>query len=36
MLAGDRRDIIGPDARADETDSSNRMTDLAHSGALIE
>jgi hypothetical protein len=36
MLAGDRRGIVGPDTRADEVDSSNRMSDFAHLGAVIE
>jgi hypothetical protein len=36
MVAGGRRGIAVPDATVDESHSSDRMNDSAHSGALIE
>jgi hypothetical protein len=36
MVGRGRLGIAGPDATADESHSSDRMNDSAHSGALIE
>jgi hypothetical protein len=36
MLGDDQPGIVEPDTRAGETDSPDRMSDSAHSVALIE